>query len=143
MPRLGQASADGSIQVNSRFIKPRRALSSNTTAMNLNTNQSDAGEMAAVTDCLTKWYAANDSVRHLWAIQERGSLIAVFITLEPTSDCDDDLPVWFAKGHQWVNELTVLTRCEVQLELLGSSYERPGISAEATIAELSWRDPCI
>src|SRR5262245_59880410 len=91
----------------------------------------DPQEMAAVTDCLTKWYAANESVRHLWAIQERGSLIAVFITLEPTSDGDDALPVWFAKGHQWADELCLLTRCEVQLQLLGSNYERPDISAEA------------
>jgi len=103
----------------------------------------DAREVAAVTDSLTKWYAANEPVRHLWAVQEGGSLIAIFITLEPTSDGDDALPVWFAKGHQWVNELGVLTRCEVQLELLGSNYERPDIPAEATIAELSWRDPWI
>jgi hypothetical protein len=103
----------------------------------------DAQEIAAVTDCLTKWYAANDSVRHLWAVQQRGSLIAVYITLEPTSDGDDALPVWFAKGHQWANELCVLTRCEVQLQLLGSIYERPNLSAEAMIAELSWRDPWI
>lgn len=113
--------------------------------MDLTTHRfsTDPQEMAAVTDCLTKWYAANDSVRHLWAVQERGSLIAVFITLEPTSDGDDALPVWFAKGHQWANELRVLTRCEVQLELLGSNYERPEISAAATIAELGWRDPWI
>jgi hypothetical protein len=103
----------------------------------------DAGEMAAVTDRLTKWYAANDSVRHLWAVQERGSLIAVFITLEPTSDGDDALPVWFAKGHRWANELCVLTRCEVQLQLLGSSYEQPDIATDAMITELSWRDPWI
>jgi hypothetical protein len=103
----------------------------------------DAQEFAAVTDCFTKWYAANDAVRHLWAVQERGSVIAVYLTLEPTSDGDDALPVWFAKGHQWADELCVLTRCEVQLQLLGSNYERPEISADAMIAELSWRDPWI
>ena len=109
----------------------------------INRLSSDAQEIAAVTDCLTKWYAANDSVRHLWAVQERGSLIAVYLTLEPTSDGDDALPVWFAKGHQWTNELCMLTRCEVQLQLLGSSYERPGIAVEAMIVELSWRDPWV
>jgi hypothetical protein len=103
----------------------------------------DAQEFAAVNDCFTKWYAANDAVRHLWAVQERGSVIAVYLTLEPTSDGDDALPVWFAKGHQWADELCVLTRCEVQLLLLGSNYERPEISADAMITELSWRDPWI
>ncbi|GFE82783.1 hypothetical protein GCM10011487_47830 [Steroidobacter agaridevorans] len=109
----------------------------------INRLSTDAQEVAAVTDCLTKWYAANDSVRHLWAVHERGSLIAVYITLEPTSDGDDALPVWFAKGHQWADELCVLTRCEVQLQLLGSNYEQPDIAAETTIVELSWRDPWI
>jgi len=103
----------------------------------------DTEKRSVVTDHLAQWYAANEPVRHLWAVQERSSLIAIFITLEPTSDGDDALPVWFAKGHEWAAELGVLTRCEVQLELLGSSYERPDIRAETTIAELSWRDPWI
>ncbi|WP_129777968.1 hypothetical protein [Peristeroidobacter soli] len=102
-------------------------------------------EIAYVPNCLTRWYAANTSIRHLWAVEERDSLMVVFITLEPTSDGDDALPVWFAKGHEWASELADLTRREVQLRLLGpSDMERPpGAAATATIAELSWRDPWI
>ncbi|MFC4313648.1 hypothetical protein ACFPN2_31535 [Steroidobacter flavus] len=101
-------------------------------------------EIAYVPNCLTQWYAANTSIRHLWAVEEHDALM-VFITLEPTSDGDDALPVWFAKGHEWVSELTDLTRREVQLRLLGSSdMARPPVdTAAATIAELSWRDPWI
>ena len=99
-------------------------------------------EFACVPDCLTKWYAANDAIRHLWAVEERDSIIVVFVTLEPTSDGDDALPVWFAKGNAWANELSDLTRREVQLRLLSSTdVERP--SVDTTIAELNWRDPWI
>jgi hypothetical protein len=99
-------------------------------------------ETACVPDCLTQWYAANDAIRHLWAVEERDSIIVVFLTLEPTSDGDDALPVWFARGHQWANELSDLTRREVQLRLLSSTdVERPPV--DTTIAELSWRDPWI
>lgn len=101
-------------------------------------------EISYVPDCLTKWYAANTSIRHLWAVEERESLIVVFITLEPTSDGDDALPVWFANGPVWANELRGLTRREVRLELIDSSdFERPPATPAATIAELSWRDPWI
>ena len=98
--------------------------------------------IANLPDRLTQWYAANDSIRHLWAVEERDSLIVVFITLEPTSDGDDALPVWFARGHDWASELSDLARREVHLRLLSSSdFERPPVNT--TIAELSWRDPWI
>ena len=45
-------------------------------------------------------------------------------SLEPTSDGDDALPVWFARGHEWANELSDLTRREVQLRLLSSTDAR-------------------
>ncbi len=95
-------------------------------------------EIACVPDCLTKWYAANDAIRHLWAVQEPDSIIVVFLTLEPTSDGDDALPVWFAKGHEWANELSDLTRREVQLRLLGSTdVERPSRRHHHRGAELA------
>jgi len=104
----------------------------------MNTDQ----ETVRVPDCLTRWYAANESIRHLWAVEEPDEIIVVFLTLEPSSDGDDALPVWFAKGHEWANELSDLTRREVQLRLLSSpDFERPPV--DITIAELSWRDPWI
>jgi len=102
----------------------------------------DPQEIAAVSDCFSKWYAVNDSIRRLRAVEQHGSLIIVFLALEPTSDGDDALPVWLAKSQQWANELAVLTRREVQLQLLDSSgFAEPDVDAAAMIAELSWRDP--
>ncbi len=102
----------------------------------------DPGQIDAVSDCFSRWYAANDSIRRLWAVEERDSLIVVFIAIEPTSDGDDALPVWLAKSSQWANELGELTRREVQLQLLDpSGSAQPYLPATATLAELSWRDP--
>lgn len=101
----------------------------------------DPRQIAVASDCFTQWYAANESVRRLWAVEDRDSLIVVFIALEPTSDGDDALPVWLAKSSQWANELAELTRREVQLQLLGANDFEERVSAATTVAALSWRDP--
>ena len=104
----------------------------------------DPRQIAVASDCFTRWYAANESIRRLRAVEERDSLIVVLIALEPTSDGDDALPVWLAKSSQWANELAGLTRREVQLQLRNSNdFEAPGASAATMIAELSWRDPWV
>ncbi|WP_116813409.1 hypothetical protein [Steroidobacter cummioxidans] len=102
----------------------------------------DPRQSAGMSDCFTEWYAANESIRRLWAVEDRDSLIVVFIALEPTSDGDDALPVWLAKSSQWANELAELTRRDVQLQLLNSNeLEQRSVSAATTVAALSWRDP--
>lgn len=90
---------------------------------------------------LARWYADHSSIRRLWAIEDPIALI-ILVTLEPTSDGDDALPVWLANQRDWANDLRLLTQREVQLEVIpagafGPSYVGP---RAVTIAELSWRD---
>jgi hypothetical protein len=90
---------------------------------------------------LSKWYAAQASIRRLWAVEDDDGLI-VYVTLEPTSDGADPLPVWLARNHDWTNDLKTRTRREVQLQLIVSGdFEEPDVNTDAEmIAELSWRD---
>ena len=94
---------------------------------------------------LAHWYATQSSIRRLWAIDERDSGISVFVTLEPTFDGDDALPIWLAKCSDWADELRVLTDCEVSLKLIASgAFEHARLdTTAATITELNWRDPWI
>lgn len=90
---------------------------------------------------LARWYADHSSIRRLWAIEDPAALF-VLVTLEPTCDGDDALPVWLANQRDWANDLRRVTQREVQLELIpagafGPSLVDPGA---VTIAELSWRD---
>lgn len=97
------------------------------------------GESIATT--LAQWYADHSSIRRLWAIEDPLAL-RVVVTLEPTSDGDDSLPIWLANNRDWTNSLRLRTRREVQLQLVvagafGESDVDPGA---VTIAEVSWRD---
>lgn len=90
---------------------------------------------------LAQWYAAHASIRRLWAIDDQDAL-RVFVTLEPTSDGEDTLPVWLAMNDDWANDLRARTQREVQLQLIISGgFEAPHVDTDAPmIAELSWRD---
>jgi hypothetical protein len=98
-------------------------------------------DIAAISDCLAKWYDAHASVRRLWAVEE-GSLLAVYLSLEPTSDGDDALPVWLAMKSEWSSDLTSIIPRESELrfvmsDVLSSSY----VSGDAVmIAEINWRE---
>lgn len=94
---------------------------------------------------LASWYAAHASIRRLWAVEDEDALLSVFVTLEPTSDGDDPLPVWLAKSDDWASDLSALTHREVQLNLIVSgTSERSYVDTDAAmIAELSWRDSWI
>lgn len=111
--------------------------------MNLAPNRfsTDEQEVTELPAALCRWYAAHSSIRRLWALEDRDELI-VFVTLEPTSDGDDTLPVWLAKCRDWANDLRVCTAREVQLKLIVSGvFEKSYVNADAAmIAELSWRD---
>lgn len=97
-------------------------------------------EVTEVPAALARWYAANSSIRRLWAIEDPVALI-VLLTLEPTSDGDDALPVWLANNHAWANDLKLLTNRDVQLKLTVSEFEESYANTKAVmIAELSWRD---
>ena len=89
---------------------------------------------------LSRWYAGQSSIRRLWAVDDREARISVFVTLEPTFDGDDALPIWLAQSDAWRHELRVLTDRDVRLELLAAGTSEPA-HAETTIAELHWRDP--
>lgn len=90
---------------------------------------------------LAKWYASHPSIRHLWAIEDSVAL-KILVTLEPTADGDDTLPVWLARSDDWANDLRMLAGRKVQLRLLVAdalveSYVKPDA---VTITEVSWRD---
>ncbi|MBB6093986.1 hypothetical protein HNQ60_002867 [Povalibacter uvarum] len=109
--------------------------------MNLATRLSttDAADLPSV---LASWYAEQSSVRRLRATEESSSIV-VHISLEPTSDGDDALPVWFANNGRWASDLTALTRRNVQLKLVVADPfdELDADSSGDVIAELSWREP--
>jgi hypothetical protein len=90
---------------------------------------------------LEKWYATHASIRRLWAIEDAVD-ITVFVSLEPTQDGNDALPVWLANQHLWTKDLEMLIEREVQLKLVVSDFEELDVGADAVmLAELGWRDP--
>jgi len=97
-----------------------------------------------LTAVLNKWYATHPAVRRLWAM-EAANGIRVFVTLEPTPDGDDTLPVWFANGHAWASDLQSHTEREVQLELIVEApIEGLDVAGDGVmIAALNWRDPTV
>jgi hypothetical protein len=114
--------------------------------MNLAINRfpTDEQEVADVTTALAQWYAAHASIRRLWAIEDPAALI-VLVSLEPTSDGDDPLPVWLAKNRDWTSDLRRVTQREVQLKLIvAGGFDEPHLIADAAlIAEVNWRESWI
>jgi hypothetical protein len=100
-----------------------------------------AQKVTEIPATLCRWYAAHSPIRRLWALEDRDELI-VFVTLEPTPDGDDTLPVWLTKSRDWANDLRARTNREVQLKLIVSGvFEKSYVNADAAmIVELSWRD---
>ena len=94
-------------------------------------------ELAAA---LAQWYAEHAAIRRLWAIDDPVGLV-VLVTLEPTSDGDDTMPVWLANERTWTNDLALRTRREVRLKPIVGGIDAAAVAAgAATIAELGWRD---
>ncbi len=95
---------------------------------------------ADLSAALSRWYAANASIRRLLAIQDTRA-IQVFVMLEPSSDGDDALPVWLAYARTWERDLASLTEHEVRLELFEAvGPAAPMIVPDSVIAHLHWRD---
>ena len=96
---------------------------------------------AELSDTLSRWYAAHAAIRHLWALDGPDQL-TVLVTLQPTADGDDTLPLWLAKSDEWTHDLRTRTRRAVQLRLLIADVLDDSIVElnSAVIAELSWRD---
>lgn len=101
----------------------------------------DTPQGPAISASLARWYTTNPSIRRLWAIEDENESLNVFVAIEPTSDGDDTLPVWFARRHHWASELMSITQREIQLELVVSDVpDQAYDTRRALIAELSWRD---
>ena len=98
----------------------------------------DTSEISAK---LGRWYDAHASIRRLWAIEE-DLLLTVCVSLTPTSDGADSLPVWLARNHEWRIELQSLCRCEVQLRFVETGVlPRSYLAGQSTIVtELDWRE---
>lgn len=95
-----------------------------------------------ISTALESWYAAHESIRHLWAIENPAALM-VFVRLEPTADGDDTLPVWLARNEDWAHDLRRRTNREVHLRLIVSDVfsATDEDTSSAMVAELGWRDP--
>lgn len=105
-------------------------------------NRNAESQAKDISTTLARWYAANCAIRNLWAIDTPVAL-NVFVKLEPTSDGDDTLPVWFAHNQGWADDLKERTNRDVQLKLIVTDVlpEDDLETGAAMIAELSWRDP--
>ena len=90
---------------------------------------------------LTKWYDAHASVRRLWAIEE-GSVLTVYVSLEPSSDGDDALPVWLAMKHKWSSDLAYMLPREIELRFAAADVLSPSCLSgnAAVIADVNWRE---
>ena len=110
------------------------------TRMNVTADLHSAGQADALLARLESWYCAHSSIRRLRVIERSGEL-EVAIRLEPTSDGDDDLPVWLANIDAWMGELMSLTRRQVRLHLLTADAPKNHLPDDgALLAELGWRD---
>jgi hypothetical protein len=109
-----------------------------------NRSATDEQEVTDIARALAQWYAAQSSIRRLWASEDRDALI-VFVALEPTADGDDTLVVWLAKNRDWASDLRLVTHREMQLKLVVSDvFEEPHVVTDAAlIAEVSWRESWI
>jgi hypothetical protein len=140
---LANLDAADFVQLTRRSVKQRMDAWKNNLPMNAVACETVTveHELAAA---LAKWYATHSAIRRLWAIEDAVAL-TILITLEPTADGDDTLPVWLARRADWESDLHLLVGREVQLQLLASdafveSYLNPDA---VTIAEVSWRDSWI
>jgi hypothetical protein len=104
--------------------------------------RSAGAEGTQIAAALAKWYADHSAIRRLWAFEDRLEL-KVLVTLEPTSDGDDALPVWLANNRHWQRDLQLRLRREVRLRLLfADTFGESSVELDAvTIAEINWRDP--
>lgn len=101
-------------------------------------------EVPAISTRLAAWYDAHASIRRLWAI-ENGRSLTVCISLEPTSDGDDCLPIWLAMSHEWRSDLQSIIPREIQLRFVASDILPPSyVTGDAVIiAEVDWRESWI
>jgi hypothetical protein len=103
----------------------------------------DSADFTAISTRLAKWYDAQSSIRRLWAVQEEA--LIVYLSLEPTADGGDTLPVWLAMSGGWRNDLESIMSREVQLRLVASGELAPSHNNDnaVVIAEVDWRDSWI
>jgi hypothetical protein len=103
--------------------------------------QTTTGNVPQIERSLERWYAAQSSIRRVWALDDPDALL-IFVAIEPTADGDDALPVWLAKKDEWIRDLQSLFAREVRLQLVapGAIEESPVGIGTTVIAELSWRD---
>src|SRR5690606_39884808 len=101
----------------------------------------DETDVPALSTRLSQWYRAQSSVRRLRAIADRDALI-VLVTIEPSVDGDDMLPVWLARQHDWRNELSSLASRDVSLEpaVSGVFPQSGGDAGAGGITDLRWRE---
>jgi hypothetical protein len=96
--------------------------------------------VAEIAAALAKWYADHAPIRRLWAL-EGSSGLEVLVALEPTSDGDDTLPIWFSNRRHWTNDLRQLLQRDVQLRMVVlDDFGEFDVDPDAVmITQLSWR----
>lgn len=107
--------------------------------MSLARDRNDSSDATVISTRLAAWYDAQPSIRRLWAIEEEA--LTVYVSLEPTADGGDALPLWLAMSGEWRNDLQAIMSRTVQLRLVSSSDLPPlDVNGDALIvAEADWR----
>lgn len=133
-----------SVQLLRGSVKQHALVAANNRAMNAVVAEAHtaSGQAADTAAALTKWYADHSAIRRLWAIEDHVEL-KVVVTLEPTADGDDALPVWLANNRHWQGDLRLCLRREVRLLFAGTFGESYVDLDAVTIAQIGWRDSWI
>jgi hypothetical protein len=110
--------------------------------MSVATDQSITGEPdpTEISTKLARWYGAHASIRRLRVVEE-GHGLTVCISLEPTSDGADTLPVWLAMNQKWRSDLQSICRRDVHLQFVEPDVFPSG--AAVIVAEVDWRETWI
>jgi len=111
--------------------------------MSLALDCNDSSDVTVISTRLAKWYNTHSSIRRLWAIEE--DALTIYVSLEPTADGGDALPLWLAMSREWRNDLQSIMSRAVHLRLVSSGELPPtDVNGDAfVVAEADWRETWI
>lgn len=99
-------------------------------------------QSGTLTQKLAEWYSQQPVIRRLAAV-DSPSGVALFVTLDPTADGADSLPIWLSHQGRWTRDLRAIANRDVRLTLSTPAlieYELFN-PARGVIADICWRDP--
>lgn len=101
----------------------------------------DEPDAIGISAKLARWYGAHASIRRLRAV-ENGLGLTVCISLEPTSDGGDTLPLWLAMSQKWRTDLELICQRRIQLRIVEPDALPPShpTGDAVIVAEVDWRE---